>query len=91
MSTESRTHIPIQLLLSESPGITPDNQQSELGIFALLRLLTQQRRLIFCCTLGAVCAAALYCMVSTPHYQATATLEIESAGPVVPLTSLDVL
>lgn len=91
MDTEIRNHAPIQLLISESVGVTSDTQQRELGVFPFMRLLAQHRRLIFCCTIATVCAATLYCMVTTPHYQATATLEIESAGPVVPLTSLDVL
>lgn len=91
MNSELPNHIPIQLLIPDSTDLHAYSKQKSPTALSFLRLLIQNRGIILVCTVITVSIAALYCMVAPPHYQATATLEVASAGPIVPLTSLDVL
>ena len=62
----------------------------DLSLREYLRPLTERRKVVVLCLGATVATVMLFCLLSTPQYQATATLQIERHGPDI-LTFKDVL
>lgn len=76
------------LLPSNDLGVSnpADRHQS---LIATMKLFTQYRTYITAWMVGLMGIALVYCRLTTPKYQASATLEVLPSNPIVSLTSTE--